>query len=313
MKDEIIFVEKYRPQNIEDCILPKQLKKTFKEFVSNKEFPNLLLSGPPGTGKTTVAKALCNELGYEWLMINASLEGNIDKLRTDISKFASSISLYEEGYKVIILDEADYLTPATQPALRGFMEEFSKNCRFILTCNFKNRIISPLRDSRLSNIDFNIERKESVSLMALFMKRVQHILKKENIEYEPKVIAELIKRFFPDYRRILNEIQRYGSSGKIDSGILSMLVDADIGDLVNQLRKKDFGEMRKWVATNTDTNANSIFRRIYDTMHEYMRPESIPQAVLIVADYQYKAAFVVDQEINLTACLTELMVEIDFK
>lgn len=313
MKEEIIFVEKYRPKKIDDCILPKNLKNTFKDFVSNKEFPNLLLSGPPGTGKTTVAMAMCNELGYEWLIINASLEGNIDKLRTDISKFASSVSLYDDGYKVIILDEADYLTPATQPALRGFMEEFSKNCRFILTCNFKNRIISPLRDSRLSNIDFNIEPKESTKLMAAFMDRVKIILKKENIEYEPKVIAELIKRFFPDYRRILNELQRYGSSGKIDTGILSVLIDANISDLVKHLRKKNFGEMRKWVATNTDTNPNSIFRRIYDTMYEYMKPESIPQAVLIIADYQYKAAFVVDQEINLVACLTELMVEVEYK
>lgn len=313
MKDEIIFVEKYRPQTIDECILPVDLKNMFKEFVANKKFPNLLLSGPPGTGKTTVAKALCNELGYEWLMINASLEGNIDKLRTDITRFASSISLFDEGYKVIILDEADYLTPATQPALRGFIEEFSKNCRFILTCNFKNRIIPPLRDSRLSNIDFSIESKDAVKLMAGFMKRVQYILKKEEIEYEPKVIAELIKRFFPDYRRILNELQRYGSSGKIDSGILSTLIDADITDLVKYLRKKDFGKMRKWVATNTDTNPNSIFRRIYDSMYDFMKSESIPQAVLIIADYQYKAAFVVDQEINLTACLTELMVEINYK
>lgn len=309
---ESIFVEKYRPQTIDECILPKDLKDVFKSFVDNKEFPNLLLSGGPGVGKTTVAKALCKELGYDWMIINASLSANIDVLRNDIKKFASTMSLMNNGYKVVILDEADHLSHHVQPALRGFIEEFSSNCRFIFTCNYKNKIIAPLRDSRLSNIDFNITRKDTPVLMGQFMKRLEGILAAEDIKYDKKVIAELIKKFFPDFRRILNEIQRYGIGGEIDSGILATIGDFEVNDLVKHLKAKDFTEMRKWVGSSVDISPTEIFRRVYDTMYEYMDKQSIPKAVLILADYQYKSAFVADQEINLVACLTELMVECEY-
>lgn len=313
MKDDILLVEKYRPGIIHDCVLPAALKKTFKSFVKKKEFPNLLLSGPAGVGKTTVAKALCIELDYDWIFINGSLNAGIDKLRNDISKFASGVSLNDSAYKVVILDEADYLSREKfQPALRGFIEEFSSNCRFILTCNFKNRIITPLRESRLSNIDFTFPNNEIPLLMAGFMERLRFILDQENIEYENKVIAEVIKKFFPDFRRIINEIERYSKSGKIDSGILSTFEDADILSLIKTLKDKDFTKMRAWVASNRDNDPNTIFLKIYESMYNYMTPGDIPQAILLLSEYQDKATRVVNQEINLVAFLTEIMAGVEF-
>lgn len=312
---EQLFVEKYRPQTVDECILPDRIKSTFKSFVEAGEMPNMLLSGGPGVGKTTIAKALCNEMGMDFIIINASLDANKDSLRNDIKKFASTVSLSHKGKKkVVILDEADNLSSAhVQPALRGFIEEFSKNCRFIFTCNYKNKIIAPLRDSRLANIDFSITKSEKPALAALFMKRLQNILHDEGIEYEPKVIAELITTYFPDFRRILNEIQRYGISGKIDSGVLANISDIEIKDLVKFLKEKDFTKMRKWVGTCVDLDPASLFQRLYDASYDVMKSESIPMLVLKLADYQYKAAFAVNQEINIVACLTEIMVDCEFK
>jgi DNA polymerase III delta prime subunit len=308
--NEFLWVEKYRPQIIADVVMPSHIKATFEDIVSGGELHNMLLTGTAGLGKTTVAKALCNELDLDFLLINGSEEGNIDTLRNKIKQFASTVSL-SGGYKVVILDEADYLNPqSTQPALRGFIEEFSGNCRFILTCNFKNRIIEPLH-SRCSVIEFNMAKKDMPPLLSEFMKRVEYILGQEKITYDKQVIADLIMKHMPDWRRVLNELQRYSTSGSIDTGILVSISETSINDLMLHIKHKDFKRMRQWVADNMDTEPASIFRKIYDTMFEYIDPKSIPQLVLILADYQYKNAFVADHELNLVACLTEIMAGVE--
>lgn len=312
MSEQYLWVEKYRPQKIDECILPESLKKTFKEFINSGELPNFLFSGTAGTGKTTVAKALCNEVGAEYLFINGSEESGIDVLRNKIKSFASSVSL-TNAKKVVILDEADYLNPnSTQPALRGFIEEFSNNCRFILTCNFKARIIEPLH-SRCAVIDFKIENKEKAKIAAGFYRRVVDILSTEKVESDGKVVAEVITKYFPDYRRILNELQRYSVSGKIDSGILVNLGEESYKELFKHLSDKNFTEVRKWIGKNSDTDSAELFRTLYDSAKNSVEPSSIPQLVLILADYQYKAAFVADQEINNMAALTEIMAQVKFK
>jgi DNA polymerase III delta prime subunit len=312
MVNEFLWVEKYRPNTIEDCILPADIKTTFEQIVNGGELHNMLLTGTPGLGKTTVAKALCNELGIDYLLINGSEESGIDTLRTKIKKFASSVSL-QGGYKVVILDEADYLNPqSTQPALRGFIEEFSANCRFILTCNYKNRIIQAIH-SRTTVIEFNIPKKEQQRLASVMMARLMMILTKEKISYETEVLAELVMKHMPDWRRVINELQRYSTSGNIDSGILVQLSDLAINDLMVFLKEKDFKNMRSWVVENLDTDPIALYRKIYDNMSEYIVPQSIPSIVLILAGYQYKDSFVADHELNLVACLTEIMMEINFK
>lgn len=311
MRDDFLFVEKYRPKTVADTILPDNLKKTFQQFVDQENIPNLILSGSPGVGKTTIAKAMLEELHCDYIVINGSMNGNIDTLRNEIQQFASSVSL-QGGRKYVILDEADYLNPnSTQPALRNFMEEYSKNCGFILTCNFKNRIISPLH-SRCSMVDFTLQNSDKVQLAAEMFKRSCGILTKENIEFDKKVVAEVVKKYFPDNRRILNELQKYGSCGKIDTGILSNVQDVSIKTLTTALKEKNFTEVRKWVAQNSDVDSSEIFRTIYDGASEFLTNASIPQLVLILADYQHKAAFVADPEINMTACLTEIMVNCEF-
>ena len=312
MREEYLWVEKYRPRTVDDCILPSDLKQTFQTFVDQQNVPNLLLSGGPGVGKTSVAKAMLDQLDSDHISINGSLSGNIDTLRNDIMQFASSVS-FSGGRKYVILDEADYLNPqSTQPALRNFMEEFSKNCGFILTCNFKNRIIEPLH-SRCSVIDFKIPTNQKPKIAAGFFKRTCNILEENNIQYDQKVVAELVQKHFPDWRRVLNELQRYSVSGSIDSGLLTSLTDDSFKALVSYLKTKNFTEMRKWVGLNSDNESTSLFRSIYENCSTYVEPNSIPQVVLILADYQYKSAFVADQEINLVACLTEMMAEIKWK
>ena len=312
MNTDFLWVEEYRPKTIDDCILPQSLKTLFQSFIEKGEVSNLLFSGTPGVGKTTVAKALCEQMNCDWIMINGSEEGGIDVLRNKIKNFASTVSL-SGGKKVVILDEADYLNPqSTQPALRGFVEEFHKNCRFILTCNFKNRIIEPLH-SRFSNIEFRISPKDKGKLATKLFERVSYILKEQNIEYEEAVVAELIKKHFPDFRKLINELQRYSVSGVIDAGILVNVSDENLKTLVAHLKTKEFSNMRKWVVNNLDNDPVKIFRKIYDSMYTNLQPETIPHAVLIIADYQYKSAFVADQEINLVACLTELMSQVKFK
>ena len=309
---EFLWVEKYRPKKVEQCILPNDLKKIFKTVLDKGELQNMMFTGTAGTGKTTVARALCNELDLDYIIINGSEESGIDTLRNKIKQFASSVSL-SGGYKVVILDEADYLNPqSTQPALRGFIEEFSANCRFILTCNFKNRIIEPLH-SRCSVIEFSIPRKERDALAGQFMQMVQQILSVESINSDPEVLAELIIKYFPDFRRTLNELQRYSNFGKIDSGILVNATDVSLDSLMNHLKIKDFRKMRQWVADNIDVEPASMFRKIYDSMNDYVEPASIPQLVLILADYQYKNSFVADHELNMVACLTEVMSGVKFK
>ena len=309
---EFLWVEKYRPSTIAETILPSHIKATFEQIVNGGEVHNMLLTGTAGVGKTTVAKALCNELDLDYLIINGSEEGNIDTLRNKIKQFASTVSL-SGGYKVVILDEADYLNPqSTQPALRGFIEEFSANCRFILTCNFKNRIIQPLH-SRCTVIEFNIAKKDMPVLCNQFHNRVKTILGAEKVDHDPKIVAELIMKHQPDWRRVINELQRYGSGGIIDSGILVNLADDSIDDLIKFLKLKDFRKMRQWVADNMDSEPAAIFRKLYDTMYEYVDGKSIPQLVLILADYQYKNSFVADHELNLVACLTEIMANAEFK
>ena len=312
MNTDFLWVEEYRPKTIDDCILPDSLKTLFTSFVQKGELSNLLLSGTSGIGKTTVAKALCEQLNCDWIMINGSEEGGIDVLRNKIKNFASTVSL-SGGKKIVILDEADYLNPqSTQPALRGFVEEFHKNCRFILTCNFKNRIIEPLH-SRFSNIEFKINPKDKPKLASRLFERAVFILKEQNINYEDKVLVELIKKHFPDFRKLINELQRYSISGTIDAGILVNLSDENLKTLVSHLKNKEFSDMRKWVVNNLDNDPVRIFRKMYDTLYSNLEPSTIPHAVLIIADYQYKSAFVADQEINLVACLTELMSQVKFK
>jgi len=309
---DFLWVEEYRPKTIDDCILPQSLKTLFQSFIEKGEISNMLFSGTPGVGKTTVAKALCEQMNCDWIMINGSEEGGIDVLRNKIKNFASTVSL-SGGKKVVILDEADYLNPqSTQPALRGFVEEFHKNCRFILTCNFKNRIIEPLH-SRFSNIEFKINNKEKPQLQSQLMKRATFILKSKNIEYENEALVGLITRHFPDFRKLINELQRYSVSGAIDAGILVNISDENLKSLTSHLKAKEFGDMRKWVVNNLDNDPVKIFRKIYDSLNTTLQPETIPHAILIIADYQYKSAFVADQEINLVACLTELMSQVKFK
>lgn len=311
--NEFLYVEKYRPQTIEETILPKELKDTFKEFVKNGEVPNLLLCGSAGVGKTTVAKALCNELDADFIVINGSDEGRlIDTLRTKIKNFASSVSL-SGGAKVVILDEADYISAdSVQPALRNFIEEFSSNCRFIFTCNYKNRIIPPLH-SRTTVIDFGITPKLKPQLAQQMLDRCIRICVQENIEADERVLAELIMKFFPDFRRVLNEIQRYGASGVIDSGLISTLSEEKLTPLINNIKEKNWSAMRKWVGTNSDNDFNTLFRKVFNALELQLEPQSIPACVLIIADYQYKSAFAMDSEINFVACLTEIMSECKFK
>ena len=308
---EFLWVEAYRPKKISECVLPDNLKETFQEFVNKKNVPNLLLTGGPGVGKTTVAKAMLEEVDADYIVINGSMNGNIDTLRNEIMQFASTVS-FTGGRKYVILDEADYLNPnSTQPALRNFMEEFSNNCGFILTCNFKNRIISPLH-SRCSVVDFNIPKDQKMKLASQFLNRVCNILVNEDIDFDKKVVAEFITRHFPDWRRVINELQRYSATGRIDSGILSNTSDSSIKELVNHLKAKSFTEMRKWVAENNDIDSTALFRKLYDMSTCYLEPRSIPQLVLLLADYQHKAAFVADHEINMVACFTEVMTSCEF-
>tara|TARA_B100000035_G_scaffold312898_1_gene325352 strand:+ start:336 stop:1271 length:936 start_codon:yes stop_codon:yes gene_type:complete len=310
--ENFLWVEKYRPETIDDCVLPNHLKDTFKEFVKNKSIPNIILSGSAGVGKTTVAKAMINEIGATYMMINGSEESGIDVLRTKIKNFASTVSL-EGGRKYIILDEADYLNPqSTQPALRGFMEEFHKNCGFILTCNYKNRLIEPLH-SRCSGIDFTINNGEKIKLAETFFVKVKDILDGEGIKYEPKAVAELINKHFPDWRRVLNELQRYSATGQIDAGVLVNISEKNIGELMHALKGKEFTNVRKWIVANLDNDHTRIYRRIYDSLYDHLDPNTIPHAVVILGDYQYKSAFVADQEINMLACLTEIMGVVKFR
>ena len=312
MNTDFLWVEQYRPKTIDDCILPDSLKSLFLAFIKKGEISNMLFSGTAGIGKTTVAKALCEQMNCDWIMINGSEEGGIDVLRNKIKNFASTVSL-SGGMKVVIIDEADYLNPqSTQPALRGFVEEFHKNCRFILTCNFKNRIIEPLH-SRFSNIEFKVNPKDKPKLASKLFERAVYILKEQNVSYEDKVLVELITKHFPDFRKLINELQRYSVSGSIDAGILVNVSDENLKTLVTHLKGKAFSDMRKWVVNNLDNDPVKIFRKINDTLYTNLEPSTIPHAVLIIADYQYKSAFVADQEINLVACLTELMSQVKFK
>ena len=314
MTSEFLYVEKYRPQVIEDCILPDETKRTFKEFVAKGEIPNLLLAGPPGIGKTTIAKALCNELGADYYVINGSDEGRfLDTVRNQAKNFASTVSLTGSSkHKVIIIDEADNTGNDVQLLLRANIEAFYNNCRFIFTCNYKNKIIEPLH-SRCAVIDFTIKGKQKQQLAGSFYKRVLQILDQEKIEYDEKVVVELVTKHFPDFRRVLNECQRYSTGGKIDSGILASFSDISVNELIKNLKDKNFSEVRKWVVSNLDNDASSLLRRVYDACYDCLSPQSIPAAVLVIAKYQYQCAFVADQEINLLAALTEIMVECEFK
>ena len=311
---DFIWVEKYRPKTIDECILPDNIKKTFKEFLNRGEIHNMLLAGPPGIGKTTVAKALCNELGVDFYVINGSDEGRfLDTVRNNAKNFASTVSLTSEAkHKVIIIDEADNTGNDVQLLLRAFIEEFAGNCRFIFTCNYKNKILEPLH-SRCAVVDFSIRRKEKQQIAASFYQRLNFNLEQERVETDKKVLVELINKHFPDWRRVLNECQRYSVSGKIDSGILAAFSDVAVDDLIKNLKAKNFPEVRKWVNSNMDNDTSVLFRRIYDSLYESLVPNTIPAAVLVIAKYQYQMAFVADQEINMLACLTEIMVECEFK
>jgi DNA polymerase III delta prime subunit len=314
MRDDFIWVEKYRPKTIEECILPDSIKKTFSDFLNKGEIPNLLLAGPPGVGKTTVAKALCNELGVDYYVINGSDEGRfLDTVRNQAKNFASTVSLQGTGkHKVIIIDEADNTGNDVQLLLRANIETFYNNCRFIFTCNYKNKIIEPLH-SRCAVVEFSIKGKEKTQLAGSFFKRLQNILDSEGVRYDPKVLAELINKHFPDWRRVLNECQRYSVGGEIDSGILASFSDVAVNDLIKYLKEKNFTEVRKWVVANLDNDSSIILRRVYDSLCGVLLSQSIPAAVLVIAKYQYQIAFVADQEINLLAALTEIMVECEFK
>ena len=310
--EDFLWVEKYRPKTISECVLPSGLKQTLSEFISKGDLPNLILSGGPGVGKTTAAKALIEELGLTYMMINGSEESGIDTLRVKLKNYASTVSLHG-GRKYLILDESDYLNAqSTQPALRGFIEEFSTNCGFILTCNYKNRLIKPLH-SRCSVVDFTIQKSEKKELAEQFFKRVLDILSKEEIKYEPKAVAEVINKFFPDWRRVINELQRYSVSGRIDAGILVDISEINIKELMRFMKDKEFTNVRKWIVNNIDNDPTRLFRRLYDNLYDYMDGSSIPHVVVILGEYQYKAAFVADQEINMLACLTEIMARGKFK
>ena len=312
-RDDFLWVEKYRPTKISDCVLPSDLYEPFSDFVDQGKLPNLILAGGPGTGKTTAAKALCEETQTDYLMVNGSDEGrSIDTVRTTLNQFCSSVSM-TGNRKAIIMDEADYMNPdSVQPALRGFIEKFGNNVSFLFTANYPNRIIDPIH-SRCAVFDFVIPKNEIKKIAEKYLELCGDILSKENVEYENKVLAELIMKHFPDFRRVLNELQRYSTSGRIDTGILTSLEEVNVGELVSSLRGKKFSDMRKWANSNIDTDTAKIFRKLYDSLSAYLKPQSVPQAVLIIADYQYKSAFVADQEINLVACLTEIMVECEFK
>ena len=314
MREDFLWVEKWRPKTIEDCILPDNIKKTFTDFLNKGEIPNLLLAGPPGVGKTTVAKALCNELGVDFYVINGSDEGRfLDTVRNQAKNFASTVSLQGTGkHKVIIIDEADNTGNDVQLLLRANIEAFYSNCRFIFTCNYKNKIIEPLH-SRCAVVEFSIKGREKAQLAGSFFKRLQNILDQESIKYDPKVLAQLINSHFPDWRRVLNECQRYSVSGEIDSGILASFSDVAVNDLITHLKSKNFSEVRKWVVSNLDNDPGVVLRRVYDACYDCLSPQSIPAAVLIVAKYQYQICFVADQEINLLAALTEIMCECNFK
>tara|TARA_B100000424_G_scaffold270877_2_gene271482 strand:- start:433 stop:1377 length:945 start_codon:yes stop_codon:yes gene_type:complete len=312
-REDFLWVEKYRPKRISDCVLPSDLQEPFSEFIEQGKLPNLIFAGGPGTGKTTAARALCEETQTDYLMVNGSDEGrNIDTVRTTLNQFCSSVSM-TGNRKAILMDEADYMNPeSVQPALRGFIERFGNNVSFLFTCNYPNRIIDPIH-SRCAVFDFTIPVNEKKKIGELYLKKCSEILGLNNIEYEKKVIAELIMKHFPDFRRVLNELQRYSVSGRIDTGILSSLEEVNIGELMSSLRGKKFSDVRKWANSNADSETTQIFRKLYDNLSSHLKPQAIPQAVLIIADYQYKSAFVADQEINLVACLTEIMVECDFK
>jgi DNA polymerase III delta prime subunit len=313
MNSDFIWVEKYRPKTIEDCILPENIKKTFSDFLNKGEIPNMLLAGPPGIGKTTVAKALCNELGADFYVINGSDEGRfLDTVRNNAKNFASTVSLSSTAkHKVVIIDEADNTGNDVQLLLRAFIEEFAGNCRFIFTCNYKNKILEPLH-SRCAVVEFGTKGKENAKLAGIFFKRLQQILETEGVEFDEKVLVQIIQKHFPDFRRVLNECQRYSVSGKIDSGILASFSDVSVNELVKSLKEKNFTEVRKWVVANLDNDASHLLRRVYDACYDCLSPQSIPAAVLVIAKYQYQCAFVADQEINLLAALTELMVECEF-
>jgi DNA polymerase III delta prime subunit len=311
--NQMLWVEKYRPHKIEDCILPETIKSTFQEYVNRKEIPNLLLTGSAGVGKTTIAKALCEEVGCDYIVINGSDDNGVDYIRIKVKNYASSMSL-SGGRKVIIIDEADYLTHHAQAALRGSIEEFAVNCSFIFTCNFKHKIMDALH-SRCSVVEFKLQNGQKAKMATQFFKRLEWILSEEGVTYDKQVVAAVITKHFPDNRRVLNEIQRYASNGDktIDKGILALVADVNITDLVKALKGKDFGTARKWVTNNIDSDPATILRKIYDSMYDFLKPESIPPAVLVLSKYQYQAAFVADQEINLIACLTEFMIECEFK
>jgi DNA polymerase III delta prime subunit len=310
--DEFLWVEKYRPQKVQDAILPKHLEKTFLQFVETGEIPNLLLCGGAGVGKTTVAKALCEQMGYDWIILNGSSEGDIDTLRNKITNFASTVSFSGNG-KVVIYDEADYLTAVTQPALRNFIEEFSKNCRFIFTCNYKNKII-PALHSRCSVIEFTIPKEESPALAGNFFKRVTQILDEETVEFEKGTVASVVQKFFPDFRRTLNELQKISIGGRIDREAANASGDIELKAVIDYCKQKDFQKMRKWVADSIHTSdAQDIYRKVYDTMNDHLQPQSIPLVVLKIADYQYKNVHVADQEVNMVAFFTEVMVDCEFK
>lgn len=312
MNEEFLWTERFRPKTIEDTILPVDLKSVFQQFVDQKNIPNLILSGSAGVGKTTVARAMLEQLGCDYIVINGSMNGNIDTLRNDILNFASSVSL-SGGRKYVILDEADYLNAnSTQPALRNFMEEFSRNCGFILTCNFKNRIIEPLH-SRCSVVDFKISKKDMAKLAGQFFKRVESILAAENVPYDKSAVAEIIQKFFPDWRRVLNELQRYSATGSIDSGILANLQQTSIRELIDMMKEKNYTEVRKWVKNNIDTDVDVLYNEFYNTASDFFTPKSIPLLVTLIAKYQYQNAFVANSEINFAAFLAELIVEAEFK